>query len=87
MNKKYLLGIIILSALVILIVVIYPWLDTQYQIDKCLDSGGHWNYEKKECECEVLGGFLYKTSRCEPLKAKQCLEDGGTWNYNKEICE
>lgn len=21
-----------------------------FVIDKCLDSGGHWNYDKKKCE-------------------------------------
>jgi len=44
MNKKYLfLGI------TVVIFIAGFWLRGQLQIDSCLDNGGKWDYEKKEC--------------------------------------
>jgi hypothetical protein len=45
MNKKLLIVSIIAIALVFGGIRFKNWLD----IDKCLDSGGRWDYDKKEC--------------------------------------
>ncbi len=50
MNKKLIL--IIISVLAISLVSIFgiKWAKRFFQIDKCLDLGGKWNYELKRCE-------------------------------------
>jgi hypothetical protein len=50
MNKK--LFIIIISVLVISLISIFgiKWAIRFFQIDKCLDKGGKWNYELNRCE-------------------------------------
>jgi len=45
MRKKIILSMIIVILLISLIL----WLITFFQIDKCLDNGGRWNYEEQKC--------------------------------------
>jgi len=44
MNKKY-----IFLGITVVIFIAGFWLRGQIQIDTCLDKGGKWDYEKKEC--------------------------------------
>jgi hypothetical protein len=44
--------IYIFSVLLILVFLFSMWLKGQLKIDSCLDLGGRWDYEKKECERE-----------------------------------
>lgn len=37
-------------TIVILVFLIKPKLTRFFEIDKCLDSGGRWNYELEQCE-------------------------------------
>jgi hypothetical protein len=39
-------------ALLIVVLLTGIWFKGQLKIDSCLDLGGRWNYEKKECEHE-----------------------------------
>ena len=48
MRKRVL--IIFLSILSILLIVGFVKYSTFFKIDKCLDSGGSWNYETGKCE-------------------------------------
>lgn len=45
-KNKMLWGAIVLLALI----VFAYWLKGYMAIDKCLDSGGRWNYDKGVCE-------------------------------------
>lgn len=40
---------IILIALGILIAIVGPWLHRQVDMDRCLDSGGRYEYEANRC--------------------------------------
>ena len=40
----------LLLLAVVSVVAIFMYLKRQVEIDKCLDNGGRWNYEKKVCE-------------------------------------
>jgi len=51
-GKKYL--IISLVALTILLGYVYLRITNFFEIDACLDCGGQWNYETKECDSVVL---------------------------------
>jgi hypothetical protein len=46
--------IIILSIMLLLLIVFAYWFKGQLDIDKCLDSGGRWNYEKGICEHQEI---------------------------------
>ncbi len=48
-KKKIFLGIILL-----LLIVFMYWLKGYIDIDKCLDSGGRWSYEKGICEHQEI---------------------------------
>lgn len=49
MKRKWLL--IILGIFIIVGgIFFFRWFDKQVRIDKCLDSGGRWNYELNQCE-------------------------------------
>ena len=45
-NKKMIYGIVIL----VLLAAVGFWLKGYLAVDRCLDSGGRWNYEAKACE-------------------------------------
>lgn len=42
--------IILLVLSIICLAVVFGYLKRQLAIDKCLDNGGRWNYEKNTCE-------------------------------------
>lgn len=41
---------VVVFIVLVFFVVIGFWFKSCLEIDKCLDSGGCWNYEKKECQ-------------------------------------
>ena len=43
-------GVMILC--VISIILIYAYMTGYFSIDDCLDNGGKWNYDSKECETQ-----------------------------------
>ena len=45
----------LLLLTVVSLVAIFMYLKRQVEIDKCLDNGGRWNYEKKVCEYSEMG--------------------------------
>ncbi len=45
---------ILLAAMIILLMVFAYWLKGYLDIDKCLDSGGRWNYKKGICEHQEI---------------------------------
>jgi len=48
-NKKW--KILIISAFLFFIgICIFLYMSDFFDIDKCLDGGGRWNYETRECE-------------------------------------
>jgi len=51
MKKK----VIILITFILLIISFLFWAKGCLDIDKCLDSGGRWNYETGECEYTQRG--------------------------------
>ena len=50
MNKKKKISLVI--ALILLISLAF-WMKGCVDIDKCLDNGGRWNYEKGVCEARI----------------------------------
>jgi hypothetical protein len=44
---------LLVIVLVISLAIIGPWLLRQIDIDKCLDSGGSYNYETDKCNYET----------------------------------
>jgi FtsZ-interacting cell division protein ZipA len=49
-ETKRTITIIVLTVVIIAIIGIGMWCNRFMEIDKCLDSGGRWNYETNECE-------------------------------------
>lgn len=41
---------IYIFILLLVLVLLGVWLKGELKIDSCLDLGGLWNYEKRECE-------------------------------------
>ena len=52
------------------------WAKRFLAIDKCLDSGGRWDYKRGEC-------INYERA----LEVDKCLNNGGRWNFEKDECE
>ncbi len=52
MNKK---KKFLLSVAVLLVIAFAFWMKGCLDIDKCLDNGGRWNYEKGICEYQDIG--------------------------------
>jgi hypothetical protein len=48
--RWWIVGMVALGVLVLAIVLLGPWLKNQLDIDRCLDSGGRWSYERGSCE-------------------------------------
>lgn len=51
------------------------WVENQVAIDRCLDRGGKWNYEKGICEIEHNYSQAHEHSsmhRTEVLSSKEC---------------
>jgi len=48
MQRKYKVGIGIIAGILALVFVL--WVVRFIKVDKCLDSGGRWNYENSICE-------------------------------------
>lgn len=46
--------ITLLGILVITLIIGFIKYSTFFKIDKCLDSGGSWNYETGTCECQTV---------------------------------
>ena len=42
--------LILLGALAVLIVCFFAWIHREMSIDKCLDGGGAWDYERVKCD-------------------------------------
>jgi hypothetical protein len=49
MKKKRIFIVLIVIAVFL---VFGAWLKEPLEIDSCLDNGGRWNYEEKNCEFE-----------------------------------
>ena len=49
MNKKYFIIIISVIGISLISVIGIKWINRFFQIDKCLDMGGKWDYEKNKC--------------------------------------
>lgn len=47
-KRKVIWAVLIVASLAILFFYFKRWID----IDRCLDRGGRWNYETRECEGE-----------------------------------
>lgn len=45
--------VIIFAIFIVLLIVLGIWLKGEARIDSCLDLGGKWNYDTKECETEM----------------------------------
>ncbi len=41
---------VLAACLICLLLLAAFWLARQIRIDKCLDNGGRWNYDKFECQ-------------------------------------
>lgn len=52
MRRWFIIGAVVLGIFVLGLGlnVLGPWLKKQLDIDRCLDSGGRWNYEGASCE-------------------------------------
>lgn len=48
MNRNRL--IILIIGLLLILIWAYPKIEQFFKVDNCLDKGGKWNYETKECE-------------------------------------
>ena len=44
-------------------------------VDSCLDSGGHWDYERGECVNLERGTAV-----------DECLSSGGQWDFEENVC-
>ena len=44
--RRYLL----LGIAMVLVLVLYVFAREYLTVDRCLDAGGHWNYQLKRCE-------------------------------------
>lgn len=42
--------VVIGTGVVLLSMIFLAWARSFLEVDKCLDRGGRWNYETKECE-------------------------------------
>ncbi len=54
MNPKIIFKFRLALIVLILSFFIYPKIEQYFRIDKCLDSGGKWNYKTKEFEFQNL---------------------------------
>ena len=76
-RKKFKILVIVLLCIML---TVYGYIKAKYffEIDSCLDKGGSWNYQKKECELDnnhtqfdytvlndnrFVGGFEYETQK------------------------
>lgn len=50
MNKKYLLITVLIIGICLISAIGIKLIYRFFQIDKCLDLGGRWNYEQNKCE-------------------------------------
>lgn len=41
--------VVLISLVVLLVIWLALWIKGQLEIDRCLDSGGRWDYEKSMC--------------------------------------
>ncbi len=48
-NKLKVIGFLILTLLILSVIVIVIRESNFFSIDKCLDNGGRWDYEKDDC--------------------------------------
>ncbi|MDA3905871.1 MAG: hypothetical protein PF484_07335 [Bacteroidales bacterium] len=80
MNKKLIIGFLIIGGLIALIFGT-KWINRFFQIDSCLNKGGRWNYELNECEQyyqitnENLAEFYWK-SEYDTVNNKEFLTKG-----------
>ena len=76
--------IIIVSVLVLLIAGLYMFSEKSdfWEIDKCLDSGGSWTYETKECiKCE--SDFIQlKKAKCYSVSSNYEIENRTEWTLD-----
>jgi hypothetical protein len=45
-SRKWIITVIWVLGVILSVV----WFQGQIEIDSCLDNGGRWNYEQKNCE-------------------------------------
>jgi hypothetical protein len=50
MNRNRLIILTIVLILILIGIWTYHKIDQFFKVDSCLDKGGRWNYETKECE-------------------------------------
>lgn len=50
MNRNRLIILTLGLLLILTGIWVYPKIDQFFKVDSCLDKGGRWNYETKECE-------------------------------------
>jgi hypothetical protein len=62
MLKRKLIIIFVLSGIILVSVYGIFKIARFLQIDSCLDKGGRWNYELKECEFDKINSFIPNTS-------------------------
>jgi len=47
---------VVISIVLALFIIFAYWFNGQIAIDKCLDSGGRWDYDKSLCEYLEMHG-------------------------------
>jgi hypothetical protein len=58
MNRNKVVILTIGLLLILIGIWVYPKIDQFFKVDSCLDKGGRWNYETKECEFDSEEEFL-----------------------------
>jgi hypothetical protein len=57
MNRNRVIILTIGLLLILTGIWAYPKIDQFFKVDSCLDKGGRWNYETKECEFDSEDEF------------------------------
>ncbi len=61
MNRNRLIILTIVLILILIGIWTYHKIDQFFKVDSCLDKGGRWNYETKECEFDSEKNIPLKT--------------------------
>ena len=68
MNPKKIIASITIILFVPLIAVwVYPRIEEFYKVDRCLDSGGSWNYDLEKCDFESTNTISIKNTDIESI--------------------
>ncbi len=88
MNRNRLIILILGLLLILTGIWAYPKIDQFFKVDSCLDKGGRWNYETKECESIEERSVSQKTDSLKGYNQLADEQDRKTYTiseYNTDL--